>query len=452
MARRLLLSYLILIGVTIVLMSFIINQITSRTFSTYLSSQAASHSEMLPVMLTGYYINNGSWEGVQPDIAEAGLMIGAPITLTDKDGIVVASTETILTGQTAADIPDVNVTIPVIGEGDILIGRIYVQHNISHERADEAFLRDVTCGLIIAGLMAALLAAVLGVLLTRSISRPMAEMGRVAVKFANGDYTARVVVHGKDEVAVLGKTFNQMAMSVDSVEQLRRELVANVSHDLRTPLTVIRGYLEGLRSGRIADRRTAETAFEAMHSEVSRLLYMVGDLRQAAAMDNTSLPLSISTVAAADFITGIVTRVKPLILSKGIVLDHEVAADLSSIKIDSERMGQVLINLLENAVDHTPRGGTIRLFVLDKNEHISFIVEDNGSGILEEDLSHIFKRFYRADPARNPSEGGLGLGLSISKSIVEAHGGSIKAESEGVPGKGSIFTVDLPIPESLENL
>ncbi len=250
----------------------------------------------------------------------------------------------------------------------------------------------------------------------------------------------------------MGKTFNRMAMSVDSVEQLRRELVANVSHDLRTPLTVIRGYLEGLRSGRIADRRTAETAFEAMHSEISRLLYMVGDLRQAAAMDNTSLPLSISTVAAADFVTGIVTRVKPLILSKGIVLDHEAAADLPLIKIDSERMGQVLINLLENAVNHTPEGGTIRLSVQNKNERISFIVEDNGSGIPDEDLPHIFKRFYRADPARNPSEGGLGLGLSISKSIVEAHGGSIKAESEGVPGKGSVFTVDLPLLESLENL
>ncbi len=187
MARRLLFSYLLLIAVIVALMIFIIHQITAQTFSRYLSAQAASHSEMLPMMLTGYYARNGSWEGVQPDIEEAGLMIGAPIALTDKDGRVVASTETILTGQTAADIPDVNVTIPVIGEGDILIGRIYVQYNISHERADEAFLRDVTRGLIIAGLMAALLAAVLGVLLTRSISRPMAEMGRVAVKFANGD-------------------------------------------------------------------------------------------------------------------------------------------------------------------------------------------------------------------------------------------------------------------------
>jgi signal transduction histidine kinase len=456
MARKLLLSYLILIGITVALMSFIINQITSRTFSTYLSSQSASHSEMLPVMLTGYYINNGSWEGVQPDIAEAGLMIGAPITLADKDGIVIASTEALLIGQTAANIPDVNVTIPVIGERDILIGRVYVQHNISHERADEAFLRDVTRALLIAGLIVAFLATILGILLARSISRPMAEMGKAAVKFARGDYTARVAVHGRDEVAALGKTFNQMAMSVGGVEQLRRELVANVSHDLRTPLTVISGYLEGLRSGQIADRRTAETAFDAMHSEVSRLLHMVGDLRQAAAMDNTSLLLSLSTVSVDDFVTDTVARVMPLVLSKGVVLDHELAADLPLINIDSERIGQVLINLLENAVRYTHAGGTIRLIVQDQNKQISFTIEDNGSGILNEDMPHIFKRFYRTDPARNPSEGGLGLGLSISKSIVEAHGGRITAESNGVSGEGSTFTVFLPIKrassQSLENL
>lgn len=444
MARKLLLSYLILIGITVALMSLIINQITARTFSTYLSSQAASHSEMLPVMLTGYYINNGSWKGVQPDIAEAGLMIGAPITLADKDGIVIASTEALLIGQTAANIPHVNVTIPVIGERDILIGRVYVQHNISHQRADEAFLKDVTRALIITGLIVALLATGLGVLLTRSISRPLAEMGKAAVKFARGDYTVRVAVNGRDEVAALGKTFNQMAMSVGSVEQLRRELVANVSHDLRTPLTVISGYLEGLRSGQIADRKTAETAFDAMHSEVSRLLHMVGDLRQAAAMDNT-LPLLISPVAIPDFISDTVIRIMPLVLSKGVVLEHEVEEGLPLINIDSERMGQVLINLLENAVHHTPDGGRIRLTAQDQNEQIRFTVEDNGSGILHEDLPHIFKRFYRTDPARNPSEGGLGLGLSISKSIVEAHGGRITAESNGVSGEGSTFTVCLPI-------
>jgi two-component system, OmpR family, sensor histidine kinase BaeS len=449
MARRLLLSYLILIIITVALMAVIINQITSRTFSAYLSSQAASHSEMLPVMLTGYFINNGSWEGVQPDIAEAGIMIGAPITLTDMGGIVIASTQTSLIGEHAKNIPNVNVTIPVIGEGNILIGSVYVHHNVSHERADEAFLRDVTTALIFTGLIVALLATGLGVLLTRSISQPMAEMGKAAVKFAEGNYNVRVTVHGYDEVAALGNTFNKMAKSVGSVEQLRRELVANVSHDLRTPLTVINGYLEGLRLGQIADRQTAEKAFDVMHAEVSRLLHLVDDLRQAADIDNSFIKLYLVPVAAADFVAESVNMVMPLILSKGVVLHYDVPDDLPLLYIDRERMHQVFINLLENAVRHTAAGGTIEFSVQFRKGHIFLIVRDTGSGVAEEDLPHIFKRFYRTDSARSPSEGGLGLGLSISKSIVEAHGGSIYAESEGIPGKGSIFTVSIPLSKPI---
>ena len=292
MARRLLLSYLVLIVITVALMTLIIRQVTTQTFSRYLSNQAASHSEMLPVMLTGYYARNGSWEGVQADIEEAGLMIGAPITLTDERGRVIAATQSDLMGQNAADIPNINVTIPVLDGNRTIIGTVYVQRNVSHQRADETFLADVTRALIVAGLIVALLAAGLSVLLTRSINRPLAEMEQAATRFAQGDYTVRVSPRGRDEVATLGRTFNQMAESVGSVERLRRELVANVSHDLRTPLTVIRGYLEGLRSGQIADRRSAEMAFDAMHVEVARLLHLVGDLRQAAALDSGALPLN----------------------------------------------------------------------------------------------------------------------------------------------------------------
>jgi len=445
MARRLLLSYLVLIGIIVALMSFIIHQITAKTFSSYLSNQAASHSEMLPVMLTGYYIRNGSWMGVGQDIEEAGLMIGAPIALTDQTELIIAATRSDLIGQTASDIPDVNVTIPVIDGSNIVIGTIYVQYNISQEREDEAFLADVNRALIISGLIVALLATGLGVFLTRSISRPMAEMGKAAVKFAEGDYSVRVSPQGKDEVAVLGRTFNQMAESVGSLEQLRKELVANVSHDLRTPLTVIRGYLEGLLSGQIADRRTAEMAFDAMHTEVSRLLHLVGDLRQAAVLDSNSLPLNLTTVTLIDFISEIVARIIPLAETRDINLHDEVPADLPLLTIDPDHMGQAVFNLLENAVLHTPATGTVRLTAQYRDRQIRLLIQDDGEGISVDDLPHIFKRFYRTDPARNPSEGGLGLGLSIAKSIVEAHGGSISAESEGVPGKGSVFTVSLPV-------
>lgn len=450
MARRLLFSYMVIIGLTVALMGLIINRVTAQTFSLYLNNQAAAHSEMLPVMLTGYYARNGSWAGVQADIEEAGLMIGAPISLADEQGRIIAATQPELMGQTASNIPHINVTIPVLDGNNATIAAVYVQRNIAHQRADETFLSGVTRALVITGLVVALLAVGLGALLTRSISRPLAEMEQAAIRFAQGDYTARVSPHGKDEVATLGQTFNQMAESVGSVERLRRELVANVSHDLRTPLTVIRGYLEGLRSGQIVDRRSAEMAFEAMHIEVTRLLHLVGDLRQTAALDSGDLPLNRRPIAAAALAAEAIKRITPLATTQGIRLRSEVPADLPLLNIDEDRMGQVLFNLLENAVRHTPAGGAILLTAQNYSQHLHLIIQDNGAGIPAEHLPHIFERFYRASRARNPAEGRAGLGLSIVKAIVEAHGGAVKAESAGTPGKGSVFTISLPLPTSLE--
>lgn len=446
MARRLLLSYMIIIGLTAASMGLIINRVTAQTFSLYLDKQIAAHSEMLPVMLTGYYARNGSWAGVQPDIEEAGLMIGAPVTLADGQGRIIASTQSDLPGQSAEQIPNINITIPVVDGSSATIGTVYVQRNISHQRADETFLADVTRALIIGGMVVALLAAGLAVLLTRSISRPLAAMEQAAIQFAKGDYTVRVSPNGQDEIATLGRTFNQMAESVGSVERLRRELVANVSHDLRTPLTVIRGYLEGLRSGQIADRRSAEMAFDAMHIEVTRLLHLVDDLRQAAALDSGSLPLNRRQTTAEALAAEALDRIAPLAAAKHIHTQSAVPADLPPLNLDVERMGQALFNLLENAVRHTAPNGTILMAAQQHGENIQLTVQDDGAGISAEHLPHIFERFYRADSARNPSAGRAGLGLSIVKAIVKAHGGTVRAESDGI-GKGSTFTISLPLAD-----
>jgi signal transduction histidine kinase len=450
MARRLLLSYLVLIGLIVALLTFIIHQVTAQTFSRYLSNQTAAHSQMLPVMLTGYYAKNGSWAGVQPDLNEAALMIGAPLSLADGQGRIVAATQPELLGQTAAAIPNINVTIPVLDGSGATLGVVYVQRHLAPQRADETFLADVTRALMIAGLVVVALAAGLATLLARSINRPLAEMEQAALRFAQGDYTARVSPRGRDEVATLGQTFNQMAESVGSVEQLRRELVANVSHDLRTPLTVIRGYLEGLRSGQIADRRSAEMAFEAMQAEVARLLHLVDDLRQAAALDSGSLPLNRRPITATALASEAIDRITPLAEAKGVHLRSEVPADLPPLNLDEDRMGQALFNLLENAVRHTPAGGTILLTAQNQGEYLQLIVQDDGAGIPAQHLPHIFERFYRADRARNPSEGRAGLGLSIVKAIVEAHGGAVTVDSAGIPGQGSVFTVSLPVATPFE--
>jgi len=195
MARRLWLSYLAVIGITVALLALIVQLATSQTFSRYLSDQAAAHSEMLPVMLAGYHTAHGTWDGVQPNIDQASILIGAQITLADAQGQIVAASRRELIGQKASG--DLGSTIPVVGTGGVPIGAIYVGRSVAQQRADATFLSDVTRALLIAGLAVALLAAGLGVLLAHSISQPLAEMSRAAGRMSEGDYAVRVPLHGR---------------------------------------------------------------------------------------------------------------------------------------------------------------------------------------------------------------------------------------------------------------
>jgi signal transduction histidine kinase len=226
-------------------------------------------------------------------------------------------------------------------------------------------------------------------------------------------------------------------------------MVANVSHDLRTPLTVIRGYLEGLRSGDIADRRSAEVAFEAMHQEVNRLLGLVDDLRQVARLDAEASRLHRQPTLLADLTREASERIAPLASAKGVQLANQIPTDLPLANVDRERLGQALFNLLQNAVQHTPSGGAITMSAgltpKAKPPELWLNVRDTGDGIPPEHLPRVFERFYRVDPARSGEERGSGLGLAIVHAIVEAHGGRVTAESDGIPGYGSIFTIVLPL-------
>jgi two-component system, OmpR family, sensor histidine kinase BaeS len=444
MTRRLLLSYLALITVTVALLALTVQVATTQTFTRYLSNQSGVHSEMLPVMLTGYYTAQGTWDGIQPDIDEASQIIGAPVTFADADGLIVAAVQTELIDRQATEIPNLGQEFPVFGEKGTLIGTVYVGRTLAQQRADEAFLASVTRALIAAGLLVALIAMGLGALFARSISRPLDEMSRAAAQIAGGDYTVRVSPSGGDEVTALAQAFNQMAAGVQHFEQLRRDLVANVSHDLRTPLTVIRGYLEGLRSGQIADRRSAEKAFDAMHGETARLLRLVDDLNLVSALESEQLPLERQDVDIAIVTENVLRRVAPLAEAKDVKLSNLSAPNLPFVHIDSERIEQALFNLLENSIRHTPAEGMISLQSSLTDHRLLLTVKDTGEGIPPEHLPHIFERFYRADHARNRQRGGSGLGLAIVQAIVKAHGGEINVESDGVPGNGSKFTIRLP--------
>jgi two-component system, OmpR family, sensor histidine kinase BaeS len=451
MARRLLLSYLALIVLTVALMALIVRVTTAQTFSRYLSDQASTHTQMLPTMLASYHAEHGSWQGIQANIEQASFLIGGQVALADAQGTIIAASQPDLIGRLVTDLSDLGTATPVAASGGTTAGTVYVGRSSAQERADTTFLTGMTLALGATGLLVALLAAGLGVLLARSISQPLAQMSQAAGRIAQGEYQVRVPP-GRDEVGALAEAFNRMAEGMTGVERLRRELVANVSHDLRTPLTVIRGYLEGLRSGQIADRRSAEMAFEAMDGEVMRLLALVDDLRQVAGLDAQVPRLERQPITIAELAASALGRIRPVAAGKNIALISEVPEDLPPVRVDPGRLGQALYNLLENAMRHTPASGQVTISAgrtpaqNGTAEQLWLAVSDNGEGIAAEHLPHLFERFYQVDAARSRQGGsGSGLGLTIAQGIVEAHGGRLTAESEGVPGRGSTFTIHLPL-------
>ncbi|MFQ5858792.1 MAG: ATP-binding protein, partial [Anaerolineae bacterium] len=275
-----------------------------------------------------------------------------------------------------------------------------------------------------------------------------------------GDYHERVHVPGEDELGALAQSFNQMAATLEQTEQRRLDLIGNVAHELRTPLTSIRGIMEGLVDGVLP---AEPSTYMRVQREVSRLQRLVNDLQELSRAEAGQIPIEPCQVAPAELVHAAADRLRPQFEDKGVELHIEVPAHLPQVWADSDRIIQVLINLLGNALHYTPAGGrvSIQLSVIsDQSSVISnqqgdqlitdhcllFTVQDTGIGIPPEHLPHIFERFYRVDKSLSRAGGGSGIGLTVARHLVEAHGGRIWAESAGA-GQGSTFAFTLPSPQ-----
>jgi histidine kinase len=235
--------------------------------------------------------------------------------------------------------------------------------------------------------------------------------------------------------------FNQMAGKLDQVESMRRRLIGDVSHELRTPLTAIKGSMEGLMDGVLP--ATQET-FQQIHTEADRLNRLVDDLQELSRVEAHAYQLDIRWLDISDFIQTVTKRLAPQFEAKRITLNLELAPDVPRALADEDRIVQVLTNLTENALQHTPENGKVTIAVRRTGNEAQISVRDTGIGIPLEHLPHIFDRFYRVDKSRSRrAGGGRGIGLTIARALVEAHGGRIWAESAG-EGQGSTFTFTLP--------
>lgn len=294
--------------------------------------------------------------------------------------------------------------------------------------------------LTVAALAALVAAVVVSTFVARRIVDPIQQMMRASQRIAAGEYRERVRISSEDELGALARSFNRMAETLERTEQRRLELIGNVAHELRTPLSSIKGLMEGLIDGVLpAEPET----FVQVQREVSRLQRLVRDLEELSRAEAGQIPIEQKAVSLADLIRSAQERLAPQFEDKGVSLHIDCPDDLPRVWADPGRITQVLLNLLGNALQYTPGGGRVNVRAWHEDGQVIVAVRDSGIGIAAEHLPHIFERFYRVDKSRSRAGGGSGIGLTIAKHLVEAHGGRIWATSPG-PNQGSTFAFSLP--------
>jgi signal transduction histidine kinase len=305
------------------------------------------------------------------------------------------------------------------------MGRFFVQRSI-----------QFTVTAVVVGIIA-------GILLARNLTAPLNNLADTAKAIGARDLSQRVVLKGNesDEIAQLAAAFNNMAHDLENAESLRQNLLADVAHELRTPITVIQGNLRAMLDG-VYPLNEEEIA--RLYDQTRHLTQLVNDLRELAQAEANRLPLNITKVDLVSVVKDAGGAFRPIAEAEKLALRVELLGKLPYIQGDQARLTQSLHNLLNNALNHTPAGGTVTMQVEHVADEIQIRVRDTGAGISAEHLPHVFDRFYRTDKARTRDTGGTGLGLAIVNAIVLAHNGTIEVRSAGL-GQGSTFTIHLPV-------
>jgi two-component system OmpR family sensor kinase/two-component system sensor histidine kinase BaeS len=426
----------------------------SADFRQYVMRNQMMESTLLPT-LTAYYADYGSWQGVETVLAGLtgpgmmgqgrgqgngrGQRQGAPgFIVTDSGGQIIFSS-TGRTGQLSDQ--EQRSTVPVQWQGQT-IGYVVTTtppNQAGLTAAAETFLQQINRSLITAGLIAGILGMALGVLIARNLSAPMGRLAGAARRIAQGHLNERVPVKGAEEITNLATAFNEMAEHLEQAEQLRRNLVADVAHELRTPLSVVQGNLRAILDD-VYPLEKEEIA--SIYDETLVLNRLISDLRDLAQAEAGQLSLNLEQIDLHQLIAGVTDRFKELARQKDVRLVTQIPTRLPPVEADEDRLRQVLHNYLSNAIRHTPEGSQITISGRAVAGQVRVSVNDTGPGISADELPYVFNRFWRADGSRSRDQGGSGLGLAIAQQLIKAHHGEVGVESE--PGQGSRFWFSLP--------
>jgi signal transduction histidine kinase len=431
----------------VALAALFVRQSVTREFEDYVvTQQRASFIDDV----TGYYQTTGSWAGVGEWLRDAAPGRQQPppqnaapeplhFALADTAGRIVIPNGEHRPGEVMNQ-ADLSSGVPVTSSGRFVGTVLTPKRAFVLSPAEERYLSRTDQAHGIAAAVMICVALGLGVLFARRITRPVHELTTATRKIAEGDLDQRVRVRSKDELGLLAEQFNNMSADLSRATALRRQMTADIAHDLRTPLTVVSGYLEALR-----DRVLEPTPerFAIMHDEVQALLHLVEDLHTLSLADSGELLLDYQDVAPQQLLERVAGTYKHAADREGVELRVESQEAGQLIRVDVEQISRVLSNLVSNALRYTPRGGRISLIARTDSNHAELVVTDTGTGIAPEHLPNIFERSYRADKSREQGTGDSGLGLAIVKSIVEAHKGRVSVDS--TPGAGTAFRVALPL-------
>ena len=441
---RLLLAFTLVIVVTIGSISFFLYQTTKSELSRLEQRNEDMQAGRIEFELGQYYAGAGSWEGIQPFVEQWGNLYAWQIILVNKQGVVVADSEEELLGSYYySDKPGRPIST-LWGGGSA--GTLYIiEGEPEVDIASLAILYNTMGRFFLwGGLVAVLIAFLLTFFLSRRIVAPAKALTVAAGQLGRGDFSQRVEVKDKGEFGELARAFNTMAGDLERAEELRQNMVADVAHELRTPLSNLRGYLEALSDGVIKpDAKTIRSLSE----EAALLSRLVDELQELSLAEAGKLKLNRRAEDINELLERTAAALAGQVATKGISLSIELP-ELPKVHIDCHRIRQVLRNLLENAIVHTDRGGSITVAAKGLDGWVEVSVTDTGEGIPAEDLPNIFERLYRVDKSRTRATGGTGLGLTIAKRLVEAHGGRIEARSKR--GKGSRFSFTIPVWEETD--
>ena len=407
-----------------------------------------ARADRLRSMISQYYSSRQDSGGLQPALEQAARLYGWRVVVTDTEGDVIGDSH-----EQRPQRPSGNLRFspgqrlrgfPIVEDGREIVA-VALEGSDLGDGLPEPPPSRIASALNRSLLFSGLAAGIGGILLVSLVSRqtliPITSLTSAAHRLGKGDLRQRVLATGNDEIGQLGRTFNSMAADLEHAAERRRTLVSDVAHELRTPITNIQGYLEAMQDGLV---ELGSETIDTVHSQVLHLARLVEDLRLLASAEAGTLSLNRESVALGELVRASADAFRPRVSASGINMTVDESDGLPQVDIDRTRIAQVVGILLDNAVLHTPKSGTITAQVeSDAGRHeVTVSVSDSGDGIAPQDLDRVFERFYRADASRARTTGGAGLGLTIARRLVEAHGGTIGVTS--VLGEGSRFEFRLP--------